>query len=73
MRKCIVAKLKLLEDLFFENGFVVQRTVLVFKSSGIRALVELPRSLPSAGREFGDLVLACPGPEKVLVANAGPS
>ena len=39
MRKCIVVKLKLFEDLFFENVFVVQRTVLVFKNSGIRALV----------------------------------
>ena len=56
MRKCIVAKLKFFEDLFFENVFVVQRTVLVFKSSGIRALV-----------------LDCPDPYRVPVANSEPS
>jgi hypothetical protein len=56
MRKCIVVKLKFFEDLFFENVFVVQRTVLVFKSSGIRALV-----------------LDCPDPYRVPVANSEPS
>ena len=88
MRKCIVAKLKFFEDLFFENVFVVQRTVLVFKSSGIRALVldcPDPYRVPVANSEpscwlaqvhtseCGALVTDCPDPNKVPVTNSGPA